>query len=830
MVAAVETNLRKLLEGTRQYLVPLYQRTYSWKKGQHERLWEDILKLSDARVDHPSHTHFLGSVVLAPSPTINPGKLEEYLVVDGQQRLTTLTVLLAAIRDHRAEMEGPSHFDRINEQFLLNKWESGQPLKLVPTQKDRPSYEATIRAAPAAGAGDGIGAAYRFFRVQLVDADDPDDELDIQRIEDAVLNGLALVSITAHPGDNVHRIFESLNNTGLKLTQGDLIRNYLFMRLPTKAQEAYDQYWTALERDLDSKELELLFWLDLVQTNEAATQNDTYSLQQARLEMIVEEDEILDEIKRFARLGTLLRLILDPSREHDPQVREGLKRLVDWGTTTVYPLLLNLLDRREKNELSGSEVRATLDVLTGYLVRRVVIGRATANLNRTLLRSVQDLSNYANPATELQRYLSEGRKHYATDKEVREAAVTVPFYWHGRASQRKLILKWIDEHLRSKEAINTEGLSVEHVMPQTPTEKWRAMLAQSLDHDEELDATYSSLLHTIGNLTLSAYNSELGNSPFEVKRELLKNSGVQMNLEIAEHHTWGRTQILDRSARLAELIIEIWPGPIETLAEADESAVWLHLNRVLASIPAGRWTTYGDVATTIGTHPVPLGQRLATHPSQHAYRVLTSDGTVARNFKWFEADRSDNPLDVLRSEGVTFDSQGVADPEQRVNASELALLSGFEVDSEVDDLLFAASVDKESTFWLQVAEHQSEAVRRVLARLMTTWRHLGGEFLFGDANETSCFVLCRANERRAWPFTIYPTGRVEVVFQHMMRRPPFDAVELRREFHERLTSIDGLALEARLDARPGFDLSLIENESVLDPLIEALAWFIETAS
>lgn len=829
MVAAVETNLRKLLEGTRQYLVPLYQRTYSWKKVQHERLWEDILKLADARIDHASQTHFLGSVVLAPSPTINPGKLEEYLVVDGQQRLTTLTILLAAIRDHRAETEDPNHFDRINEQFLTNKWEVDQPLKLIPTQKDRPSYEATMRAAPEAGSGDGIGVAYRFFRAQLMDADDPEDELDIHRIEEAVLNGLALVSITAHQGDNVHRIFESLNNTGLKLTQGDLIRNYLFMRLPTRAQQAYDQYWTKLERDLDSKELELLFWLDLVQTNEAATQNDTYSLQQARLDSIIDEDAIVNEIKRFARLGRLLLLILDPSREEDHEVRVRLKRLVDWGTTTVYPLLLHLLDRRERGELTGKEVCETLDVLAGYLVRRVVIGRATANLNRTLLRSVQDLGVETSPAEALRRYLSVGRKYFATDNEVREAAVTVPFYWHGRASQRKLILKWLDEHLRSKEAIDVEGLSVEHVMPQTPTQEWREMLAQSLEDGEEVDAVYSRLLHTIGNLTLSAYNSELGNSPFDVKRDLLKHSGVQMNLEIAEHQTWGRPEILDRSARLAELIIEIWPGPVEALTEPDQNAIWRHLDRVLASIPAGRWTTYGDVATTIGTHPVPLGQRLATHPSPHAYRVLRSDGSVARNFAWLDETRTSDPLDVLRSEGVSFNEHGIADSDQRVGASELALLAGLDVDGEVEELLFTASVDKESAFWIQVGEHQSDSVSGALARLVTAWRHLGGEFLFGDADETSCFVLCRAAERRPWPFTIYPTGRVEVVFQHMMRRPPFDSVELRREFHERLVSIDGLTLEPRLDARPSFDLSVIGDEHVLDAVIESLAWFIDAA-
>ena len=240
MVLAVETNLQKLLEGTKQYQVPLYQRTYSWKTDQFSRLWEDLVKLAEDRGDRgAAATHFIGSLVLAPTPSIAPTGLQEFLVVDGQQRLTTLTLLLAGIRDHRAETENPSHEERINEKYLINKWEEGQPLKLLPTQADRASYVACLRRTPHAGDGDPIGAAYRFFRARLVELDDPDDDLDIQRLEEAVIAGLSVVCVTAQHGDNVHRIFESLNNTGLRLTQGDLIRNYLFMRMPESGEHVY---------------------------------------------------------------------------------------------------------------------------------------------------------------------------------------------------------------------------------------------------------------------------------------------------------------------------------------------------------------------------------------------------------------------------------------------------------------------------------------------------------------------------------------------------------------------------------------------------------------
>lgn len=237
MVAARETSLQELLEGSKQYQVPLYQRTYSWTRAQLARLWEDVATLAEDRADDPKVTHFIGSLVLAASPANGPAGVSEFLVIDGQQRLTTLSVLLCAIRDHRAAHEGPEHRERIDQQYLQNRWKvEAHRMKLVPTQADRYAYLACLDAAPEAGGSDPIGAAYRYFAGELVAVDDPDDPADIDRIEDAVISGLSLVSVTAQPGDNAHRIFESLNNTGLRLNQGDLLRNYLFMRLPTRAE------------------------------------------------------------------------------------------------------------------------------------------------------------------------------------------------------------------------------------------------------------------------------------------------------------------------------------------------------------------------------------------------------------------------------------------------------------------------------------------------------------------------------------------------------------------------------------------------------------------
>jgi uncharacterized protein with ParB-like and HNH nuclease domain len=164
MVAARETTLQELLEGSKQYQVPLFQRTYSWKRPQLERLWEDILKLAEDRIHEPTATHFIGSLVLAPSPSNGPAGVQEFLVVDGQQRLTTLSILLCAIRDHRADHEDEVHRERIDQQYLLNRWKPVQRrLKLVPTQADRASYLACLDHTAQAGGSDPVGSAYRYF-------------------------------------------------------------------------------------------------------------------------------------------------------------------------------------------------------------------------------------------------------------------------------------------------------------------------------------------------------------------------------------------------------------------------------------------------------------------------------------------------------------------------------------------------------------------------------------------------------------------------------------------------------------------------------------------
>jgi len=682
MVKATETNLAGVLEGKKQYQVPLYQRVYSWGKPQLDQLWNDIAELAAARREDPSATHFIGSLVLAQSPDYSVVGVSKLLVVDGQQRLTTLTILLAALRDHLIEASDTERAQGIQAQYLINVYDKDKPTKVLPTQADRAAYLAVMRSAPDAGGSDTVGEAYNHFRSKIAAADDPDDAHDLEEIENAIVSGLALVVVTAEPRDNAHRIFESLNNTGLQLTQSDLLKNYLFMRLGDYGDDVYDSVWLPLEKKLSAENLELLFWLDLVQSDERVKQSDTYVEQQKRLEKLKGPAEIAAEVIRVAKLGDVLNTILEPALEPDPEIRRRLTRIRAWGSTTAYPVVMRILDRRVSGTATAEQVLRALTYLESYFVRRIVIGRATASLNRTLLQAVAAIGDADEIDVALREYLSRGRKYYGTDKQVHEAAQNVPFYWQGRAAQKKLILQWLEESCGSKEAVDPTNLSIEHVLPQTLSGAAREAFALSLPEGSDVDREHERLLHTIGNLTLTGYNSELSNRPFGEKRRLLAESGLRMNQAIASHEAWGAAEIYERGSELAKRIIELWPGPDETLigADAEEpSATRRLIASIVAEIPAGRWTSYGEIALVAGSYPQPVAAVISSTPMQAAWRVLQTGGTISPGFRWLEPHRTEDPREFLESEGLTFDDDGRADEGQFVSAEELAELSGLEV-------------------------------------------------------------------------------------------------------------------------------------------------------
>lgn len=825
-----EIRLQQVLEGSKQYRVPLYQRTYAWHEKQHSRLWDDIVALADERESEPTATHFTGSLVLATG-AVGPGG-NEFLVVDGQQRLTTLSVLIAAIRDHVAETEGehsPS-VARLHESFLVDRFKQGDArLKLLPTQADRDAFRGIIDRHLSAGDASGVVATYRYFRHRLHEIDDPDDPHDVDRITGAVLDGLVFVAITAGHGDNVYRIFESLNNTGMKLTQGDLLRNYLFMRLGPRGEATYSSVWLPMQSILSTAELESLFWLDLTWSTPDAKLNNVYALQEARLSrMSVNEIEV--EVRRYAALAQLLATIHEPDREPDARIRESLQRLRAWGNSGTDPLVLRLLERRAADAINVDQVADSLHVIESFLVRRLFVNAPSNALSRILLRAAQDMTD-EDPAGSLRVYFSTGRKFFASDRQISEALVSKPFYFSGRRHQKKVALSWIEMLIAGKEPAALGAASIEHVMPQTITAAWKGALSADLGDYSTADELHEALVHVAANLTLSGYNSELSNAPFAEKRQLLAKSNIALNAEIAENERWGRTEILRRGTRLAELITSHWTGPVRDAAVPDAGFRWDLVSDVIAAIPPGSWTSYGQVAALAGTHPVPLGVFLASNLVDGAWRVLQAAGTVSPGFRW-TADSPHygyDPMKVLEQEGVTFDEQQRASADRYLDVQALGRLIGISVDEGVLVRESDDDGEREREYLQQLSERSPADTVHGVIDLLSAWRSLGGTVSFGTSTDIGAFLMLPRGERRGiWPFVIYSSGSVEVVFQWLSNRPPFDDRDLRDELRRRLNEVLGVVLpERKIDARPSFSVDVLVDPDQRFAVVDTLEWFVQ---
>ena len=567
MVSANQTRIATVLSGKYQLRVPLYQRRYAWKRDEWAALWDDVLHLALDRKNDSEERHFLGSVVLAPTPN---GAADARLVIDGQQRLLTTSLLLCALRD--GDSRPPAALRaRIDRCLLVGSGKGGplKRLKLLPTQFDQIAFSRVVHRQELEP-GHEASKAYRFFLKKLESLQQGDDEnvegVTTAEVARAMLDGLECVSVVADQSDNVHRIFESLNNRGQPLTQADLIRNYVFMRLSSSAEDFHEYTWKPLEEKFSAEELTQLFWLDLVRDRPTITQRQTYVEQQKKLHKVTPAGlkRAIDEV---VQAGALWERILRPETESSKLVRNRLERLKDWKTTTAWPVLMFLLGERERGAATSAEVARAMKYLESYFVRRVVIGRATDNMNRVLLAAPQSMLQSHEPVdVALRRYLSGEGKHWATDDELRREVGTKAFYNHGKAFQKTLILTWLELELAGGEYVLADDFTVEHVMPQTATAAWRAEVRSGAAPGENVDLLYSGLVNTLGNLTLarSGRNSQMGNKSFADKKAILAKygSGLQMTKEITKKHHWRPDDIRKRSAVMVERIVKTWPGPL----------------------------------------------------------------------------------------------------------------------------------------------------------------------------------------------------------------------------------------------------------------------------
>lgn len=351
------------------------------------------------------------------------------------------------------------------------------------------------------------------------------------------------------------------------------------MRLPRRGEEVYEHVWRPMQERLGLDGLELLVWLDLViRGDQQVKQGETYRVQQRRLEKIPATDEaaVEAEVRELARRGTHLRRIVEPASEPDAEVRDRLTSLKEWGAQTSYPLVMHLLDLRERQETTATEVAKCLHLVESFLVRRMVCQVPTNNLNRVFMAAPPQVPAGEPVVDAVRSYLSAERRYWPSDARVRDGVRTRPFYWTGRGPQRTFVLRRLEESHGANEPVDYERarLSIEHVLPQTATTEWLDLLAPDVEEGETPQELHLRLVHTLGNLTLTGDNSTLSNHPLERKQGIYDLSALRMNREIAETPGWGKRQIEERSDRLADLIVTLWPGPGGDRDDTDEGRDW----------------------------------------------------------------------------------------------------------------------------------------------------------------------------------------------------------------------------------------------------------------
>ena len=486
----------------KQSVIPLFQRPYEWKQREWDIFWKDVLEQYEAE-DETSH--FMGAIVTMPAKTVPVG-VSKYLVIDGQQRLTTVAILMCAIRDSLPD--DAKQRNRIQNHYLTNDgYENWEYLKLLPTQLDREAFRALILCKTSV-ADSNVTAAYKHFRNRLTGRDGNDDPIDATRVLETIERRLMVVSINLGDADDPYLIFESLNFKGSPLTQADLVRNYYLMRFPVSDQQrVYDDLWLPMQKRMGEALTDFMLRYMMMTTAAVVRKGDIYAQLKKRLQS-ESPQEVEASLRSMSLFSEYYWTFLQPEAEPDPIVSYRLARLRRWEVETAHPLLLALADRRRNGNMTAEDYRRCLAAIESYVVRRSVCSLSTNHLQKVFI----DLTGKV-PATGVTEWLigalidTSGARRWPTDEEFRETWLKHDVY-ASRTDRCKLLLEALELEFGHKELMTFESATVEHVLPQTMTDDWRAELGPASEED------WGYYVDTIGNLTLTGYNSELSNAPF----------------------------------------------------------------------------------------------------------------------------------------------------------------------------------------------------------------------------------------------------------------------------------------------------------------------------
>lgn len=554
-----ELRLIEYMEGSKKrFIIPVYQRNYDWKIENCKQLYDDLIQV----IKNNSKTHFFGSIVSVYEPS---GRNTEFLIIDGQQRLTTMSLLFLALYNLLEEKiiisEDESLKDQIYEDFLVDKYQPQEKrMKLKPIKNDQKAFSKLFNSKDDYIKDSNLTINYSYFyeRIQK-------QEITIDELFDAICR-LEIINITLNNEDNPQLIFESLNSTGLDLSEGDKIRNYILMGLPKQKQdEYYEKYWNCIEKctkyDVSSFIRDYLSVKQLVIPSQKKVYiNFKKYVEDSSLKII----EILEDLLSYAKRYNILLCEKTSSKE----LNSCINRLNRLETTVTRPFFLEVLRLYDENQINLNEVAEAFSITESYLFRRTICDLPTNALNKIFLLLNREIMRYdgtdSNYIEKLKFALlsKKDRARFPNDDDFSLMFTEKPIY-QMNSKNKIYILERLENFgtLEDKDIYRhyDEGeYSIEHIMPQHLTPAWIKELGDSY---EEIHDTW---LHRIANLTLTAYNSKYSNSTF-VEKKTMKNgfedSGIRLNTYVSKKDKRTLAELRDRNDYLLKRALNIWAFP-----------------------------------------------------------------------------------------------------------------------------------------------------------------------------------------------------------------------------------------------------------------------------
>jgi uncharacterized protein with ParB-like and HNH nuclease domain/predicted transport protein len=557
---ATEAKLLDFIRKSSQFIIPIYQRTYSWTEKECRQLWDDILRTG---ANKDISAHFVGSIVYIEQGLSNISTLSPLLVIDGQQRLTTVTLLIAALANALEGIGEPVEgFSKrkLRNYYLLNpEEENEQHFKLILSQTDKTTLIAILdQIEPPKDYSLRITENFQLFQ-QLIS--DRQEELAI------VCNGLAkliVVDIALNRDqDNPQLIFESMNSTGRELSQADLIRNYILMGLQPKLQsKLYAQYWRPMEVEFGQEAYVTNFdgfmrYFLTVKTGTLPNIGEVYDTfkQHARSPQIAAAgvEALVADIRDYARYFCAMAL----GTETDPDLKLAFQDLRELKVDVAYPFLLELYRDYALQLLTKADLLAAIRLVESYVFRRVICAIPTNSMNKTFATLAKAIKKDCYLESIQAHFLRlPSYRRFPSDEEFKREFQTKDLY---KFRSRSYWLRRLENHDR-KERVSIDEYTIEHILPQNEklSPAWKTALG------EDWQRIHQTYLHTLGNLTLTGYNSEYSDKAFADKREMnggFKESPLKLNQGLGSIDEWNEDTIRHRADRLSSLALAVWIAP-----------------------------------------------------------------------------------------------------------------------------------------------------------------------------------------------------------------------------------------------------------------------------